>query len=130
MNGMGLARFARRTAVYVGGSFSAFEEKLLRMALDPAARGGEITSSAAKLIDSLRRRGVRAEQIIIGSELAERTAIEKAAAVQLHFGKHKGKPIADVPRDYLQWSLKNVASLSLEQRNAIRLVLTAERGRD
>jgi hypothetical protein len=127
-SGLALTRFAGRTAASF--SFSPTEQKLLRLALDPAARGGEITSAAAKLIASLRRRGVPPEQIIRGSELAEKTALETAAAVRLTFGKHKGKPIADVPRDYLQWALENVASLSLEQQNAIRLVLAAERGRD
>jgi Putative quorum-sensing-regulated virulence factor len=123
-SGLALTRFAGRTAASF--SFSPTERKLLRLALDPAARGGEIATSAAKLIASLRRRGVSAEKIIVGSELAEKTALERAAAVQLHFGKHKGKPIADIPRDYLQWSLENVASLSLEQQNAIRLILAAE----
>src|ERR1700756_551624 len=108
-SGLALTRFAGRTAASF--SFSPTERKLLRLALDPAARGGEIATSAAKLIASLRRRGVSAEKIIVGSELAEKTALERAAAVQLHFGKHKGKPIADIPRDYLQWSLENVASL-------------------
>jgi hypothetical protein len=128
-NGMALAR-AGRTTAYVGGVFSPTEEKLLRLALDPAARGGEIATSAAKLIASLRRRGVSAEKIILGSELAEETdALEKAAAVRLTFGKYKGKPIADVPRDYLQWALANVANLSHAERSAIRLVLTAEGAR-
>jgi uncharacterized protein (DUF3820 family) len=125
MNGIALARFAGRTAAAVG-VFSPTEEKLLRLALDPAARGGEITSSAVKLINSLRRRRVLADQIILGLELTERTALEKATAVELTFGRYKGKPIADVPRDYLQWALANVAFLSHEQRSAIRLILARE----
>src|ERR1700739_135038 len=111
VNGMALGR----TAAYVC-VFTATEEKFIRLALDPAARGGEIKTSAAKLIESLRHRGVRAEQIILGSEIAEKTAIEKAAAVRLTFGKYKGQPIAEVPADYLRWTLENVSYLSHEQR--------------
>jgi hypothetical protein len=125
MNGRALARFSGRTAATLG-VFSPTEEKLLRLALDPAARGGEITSSAAKLINSLRRRGISAQKTISGSELAEKTALEKAAAVELTFGRYKGKPIAEVPRDYLQWALANVANLSHAQRSAIRLILATE----
>lgn len=27
--------------------------------------------------------------------------------LRLRFGKHKGKPIEDVPSDYLRWALEN-----------------------
>jgi hypothetical protein len=107
-------------------SFSPTEEKFIRLALDPAARDGEIKTSAAKLIESLRRRGVRAEQIICSSELGKKTAIEKAAEVRLTFGRYRGQPIADIPADYLQWALQNVSALSHAQRSAIRLILATE----
>jgi hypothetical protein len=55
---LALARFASRTAAYVG-VFSQVEEKLIRLALDPAARGGEITSSAVKLRLVLTAEGPR-----------------------------------------------------------------------
>lgn len=127
MRSLMLARIAGRTGAYVGGfTFTSTEEKLIRLALDPAARGGEISTSALKLVESLRGRGVKAGQIISGAELAEKTAVEKAGETRLSFGKHKGRPIANVPTDYLVWVLTNVASLSHTERRAIRLVLDAE----
>lgn len=41
------------------------------------------------------------------------------------FGKHKGKRISAVPRDYLQWLLVNSNSLSQELAEAIRSRLRA-----
>jgi len=117
-------RIAGRTGIQVG-VFTSTDEKLLRLALDPAARSGEISSAAVKLIESLRRRGVKAEQIIVGSGLAEKTPLQSAEAVRLNFGKYKGKAIAEVPADYLRWVLENVSNLSPAQRSAIRLILTA-----
>jgi uncharacterized protein (DUF3820 family) len=124
-SGLALTRFAGRTAAYVG-AFNPTEEKLLRLALDPGACGGEIRTSAVKLIQSLRRRGVKAEQVIRGSELAQKTPLQRAEAMRLNFGKYKGKPIAQVPADYLRWVLENAANLSHAERSAIRLVLAAE----
>jgi Putative quorum-sensing-regulated virulence factor len=117
-------RIAGRTGIQVG-VFTSTDEKLLCLALDPAARSGEISSTAVKLIESFRRRGVKAEQIIVGSELAEKTPLQRAEAVRLNFGKYKGKAIAEVPADYLRWVLENVSNLSPAQRSAIRLILAA-----
>jgi hypothetical protein len=39
------------------------ERKLLRLALSPSAHGGEITTSAIKLINALRSRGVESSAI-------------------------------------------------------------------
>jgi hypothetical protein len=40
------------------------EEKIARLALDPAAKDGEQASAANKLIESLKARGVRVEDIL------------------------------------------------------------------
>jgi exodeoxyribonuclease X len=37
------------------------------------------------------------------------------------FGKHRGKPIKELPNDYLTWILEN-----LEMRKSLRTVLEAE----
>jgi hypothetical protein len=39
-------------------------------------------------------------------------------AATLYFGMHRGKPLADVPADYLQWTLRNV-KLSSGVRGAV-----------
>jgi hypothetical protein len=125
MNRLALGRLAGRTAASVG-VFSPTEENFIRLPLDPAARGGEISAAAVKLIESLRKRAVKAEHVIPSSERAEKSAIEKAAEVRLTFGKHKGKPLADIPGDYLRWALDNVGTLSHAERSPIRLILTTE----
>jgi hypothetical protein len=79
--------------------------------------------SAAKAIG---RRGVRAEQIIAPpSRRASRPGVEleRAKAKVMPFGKHRGKRLAQVPEDYLQWCLRQCSSLRLALREAIRLVL-------
>jgi N12 class adenine-specific DNA methylase/uncharacterized protein (DUF3820 family) len=47
----------------------------------------------------------------------------KRAAASLDtmpFGEHKGKPFAEVPRDYLQWAVDKAGALKEHQRQAIR----------
>ena len=43
--------------------FGDMERKLLRLALTPSAQGGEVSTSAVKLAESLRKRGVTSSQI-------------------------------------------------------------------
>lgn len=35
------------------------------------------------------------------------------------FGKHSGKPITEIPRDYLRWALGNIADMDLDLRSTI-----------
>jgi exodeoxyribonuclease X len=39
--------------------------------------------------------------------------------VTLHFGKHRGKPLQDIPADYLIWVLQNCSRLNPCMREAI-----------
>ena len=39
------------------------------------------------------------------------------------WGKHKGKPLKEVPRDYLKWALNNADAMSAELRAAIEAEL-------
>jgi hypothetical protein len=41
------------------------------------------------------------------------------AAFVMPFGRHKGKPLREVPRGYLRWCLENVAGLQSETRAAM-----------
>lgn len=45
------------------------------------------------------------------------------------FGKHQGKPINEVPGDYLEWALNKATSLTEEQKEAIQMVLSVSAGR-
>lgn len=47
-------------------------------------------------------------------------AADNAPVLSMPFGKHKGVPICDVPRDYLTWCAENLTS------TALRLMVVAE----
>jgi uncharacterized protein (DUF3820 family) len=77
------------------------ERKLLRLALDRAAQPGEIRTSAIKLIESWRMRGVCVEHF-------DQTTATLTAAIDygnkiVPFGRYKGERLRDVPADYLKW---------------------------
>jgi hypothetical protein len=89
------------------------ERKLLRLALSPSAQGGEITTSAIKLINTLRARGVESsaiENALEGNGVTEDIApvISKPdwGLIQMPWGKYKGSLLMDIPPSYLQWALR------------------------
>lgn len=90
----------------------AVERKLLRLALSPSAQGGEITTSAVRLINSLRTRGV--QSIEIENALEGNGATEALVPVtskpdwgltRMPWGQHKGSLFMDIPPSYLRWAL-------------------------
>jgi hypothetical protein len=40
--------------------------------------------------------------------LAHHVTKDQASEFQIWFGKHKGKKLAEIPKDYLEWCLKNI----------------------
>jgi hypothetical protein len=89
------------------------ERKLLRLAVSPSAQGGEVTTSAIKLINTLRARGVESstiENALEGSNGAENTAPVHSkpdwGLTRMPFGQHKGSLFMDIPPSYLQWALR------------------------
>jgi uncharacterized protein (DUF3820 family) len=108
-------------------TFTATEQKLLTLSLDPAAHEDEIDNAAVMLLRSWRRRGVSAEAIIAGMTQATWLARELSAARGrvMDFGKYKGKTVGEVPPDYLRWALRECSNLSFNLRKAMKLVLQA-----
>jgi hypothetical protein len=105
--------------------YSPVEEKLIRLALDCAAQPGEVENSAVKLIESLRRRGIRPEAIICGSELprpASRPAFD-CSSVRMPWGIHEGKRLRNIPFDYLRFILKKCTKADPLLLRTIRLYL-------
>jgi uncharacterized protein (DUF3820 family) len=109
--------------------FTQLERKLIALALDEAAAVGEVQNSAVMLIQSLRRRGMRPEALILGSELRtpslSHTPLERARRFRMPFGRHQGRQLQAIEENYLRWCLRECRCLSLGLREAIRLVLSA-----
>jgi hypothetical protein len=87
------------------------EEKLLRLALDRAAAPGEIQNCAIKLIESWRKRKATVEDFTDAPAANHRSNGASAkketdyGEIIMHFGKHKGNCLCDIPRSYLSWLL-------------------------
>jgi len=111
------------------GLFSEREEKLLWLALDQSAQPGEVRNSAVALIESLRRRGMRPESLILGSQLQvsrrPETTLAQARLRIMPFGKHRGRRLEAIEPAYLRWALRKCSNLSLGLREAILIVLAA-----
>lgn len=41
---------------------------------------------------------------------------ESSSEFQLYFGKHKGKKLSEVPKDYLEWCLKNLKDEKVKRK--------------
>lgn len=78
--------------------FTEMEIKLLRLALDKGAMGGEIDNAAIALIRKLRNRNVNIDDIV-------------------------GKALKDIPKDYLLWVLNNCDNISPSLENAIKIIV-------
>jgi hypothetical protein len=95
------------------------ELKLLRLGLDPAAKEGEIQGASRKLFDSLRLRGVTAQQVeasLSGQSLNHNTGSDEYRRSRPDFGKcvipfkrskYYGVMFMDIPpsdlRSTLEW---------------------------
>jgi hypothetical protein len=85
---------------------SALQQKLITLALDPAAQPGEISNAAVKLVESWRKEGKRLEDIFGDNQTAIAQYVNWApdyGLCVLNFGKHKGKEFKDIPPSYLRW---------------------------
>jgi putative quorum-sensing-regulated virulence factor len=109
------------------------EIKLVLLALDAAAAIGERDSAALAFMRSLGKRFRDGHALVTALEargkeiIRERVVLKKAespyADVLMRFGKHKGKPLREVPADYLCWVLRKCDRLSPSTRIAIKSYL-------
>jgi uncharacterized protein (DUF3820 family) len=115
--------------IWLRFSLRPVEAKLLALALDPAARGNEISTSAAKLINLLRARGVSAAEMLYGSTPTSTVAgatLARALATCMPFEKYRDHPLSDVPLSYLRWMYDNCRNTSAGLRNAITIILEGD----
>jgi Putative quorum-sensing-regulated virulence factor len=110
------------------------EAKLLALALDPAARGNEVATSAEKLINGLRARGVSTAEVFRSAKpsfpaassaawSATDTTLTRALAMRMPFGKYRYKQLREVPLNYLTWAKRNCCNMSADLRGAIAVIL-------
>jgi Putative quorum-sensing-regulated virulence factor len=113
--------------VWVRLQLRPIEAKLLALALDPAARGNEIATSAEKIISLLRARGVSTAQVFRVSKptsaVAGDTTLARALAMRMPFGKHRHKLLRDIPLSYLHWARDNCRNMSASLRDSITVIL-------
>jgi hypothetical protein len=90
---------------------TGLERKLLRLALCGSAQGAEVTTSAAKLIESWRSRGVDSaavESALENGNNAPEPAIVMSrpdfGLTRMPFGKHRGQMFMDLEPSYLRWT--------------------------
>jgi hypothetical protein len=88
-------------------ALTSIEAKLLRLVMDGAAAPGEIATGAQKFIESLRKRGVSAEEIETaftshGLALPKYTRPD-FGLIACPFKKHKGELARDIDPHYLRF---------------------------
>jgi hypothetical protein len=113
---------------------TATEKKILLLAMDRSAPDGEATAAAGRLIRLFRKRYEDGYELASDLEsLPERKPVTDAQVrhaawlrhrasygnVTLRFGKHRGKPLSQIPADYLIWILRNCPRLNPYTREAI-----------
>jgi hypothetical protein len=107
------------------------ETQLLRLWLDQAAGPGEAANAAMHLRRLLSERGVDAyaiEEILSRQYRAPQPVYQspiksRYAAVKLHFGKHRGRRLDQIPTDYLLWVLDNCKNIWPSTKQAIKSFL-------
>jgi hypothetical protein len=111
--------------------FTDVEQKLIRLGVDPGATENEADACGMKLIRSLRRRGMRPEQII-RSFVASTWAAKELSAARgrvVDFGRYEGHTVGEVPPGYLRWALKTCENMSFNLRRAMQIMLAAHESR-
>jgi hypothetical protein len=85
-------------------TLTPLETKLLHLVLNGAAASGEVATGAAKLVESLRNRGVSAEQIenTLGRTVPRYTRPDYGL-IPCPFKKHKNELARDISPDYLRY---------------------------
>lgn len=95
-------------------------QKLLRLALDPAASEGEIRNASILIVDIARKRGMGVSAFLQSIGIPTRGFDYQD--IQLDFGKHRGKTVGNIMRidpGYLYWADENATHISRAMKRAI-----------
>jgi hypothetical protein len=109
------------------------EQKLVLLALDPAAQPGEAANAAVAFFRALKRRyrdGHTLLKELVNSSWQPppppprwKTTTVNYGETIMPFGKHRGKELCMIPVDYLLWVLDNCERLDPYLEEAIRRFL-------
>lgn len=106
------------------------ERKLLLLAFDPAASPGETMNALRAVFRNWLLRYPDGHALVkdlesggVLEKIVYREAEPPYGNVILRFGKHYGKPLQEVPVDYLLWCLDNFDDLWPATRRAIEKYL-------
>ena len=97
----------------MGFALTTVERKLLRLVMDGAAASGEIATGAVKFIESLRNRGVSAEEIEIvlsTKRVAPKYTRPDYGLIPCPFRKHQGELARDIDPSYLRFMIDWIRS--------------------
>ena len=97
---------------------NGLETKLLTLALDRGAYPAEAESAAIMLIRKLRARNASIDEFAKPSYPAVIRSVSSNNDI-MPFGKYRGKPLAEIPVDYLLWVLANCQNITPKLRRAI-----------
>jgi hypothetical protein len=99
-------------ASMAGFELTELERRLLRLALCSSAQGAEISTSATKLIQSWRARGVESsalENVFSGGQDGVEVVIQMSrpdyGLTVCPFKKYRGEMLMNIPPSYLHWIL-------------------------
>lgn len=97
----------------------------LKMRLDPALANPPHRAGPDAYVTAAILRAALTRFIVTPDELAEISA-KPVVLPRLHFGKHAGVPIAEVPGDYLAWVLKQT-DMDEDAKHTAAVVLAERR---
>lgn len=114
-----------RRVVQVGGLFVHMSkdrdkaDKLIALALDPAAEDGEWRAAACAYFAIFRKRGYTAKDYF-----GESAEPEPRGEEVMTFGRYKGQLLVAIPTGYLQWLMTKADGVSDALRNRISYELS------
>ena len=103
-------------------ALSELQQKLLRLALDKAAQPGEIQAAAIKFVESLRREGMKLEDIL-GREGARVYSKPDYGLTVMPFGKHKDLRLKEIDPRYLIWLRGDIESNGDTDRDIYKAIV-------
>jgi hypothetical protein len=101
------------------------ERKLLVLAFNPASTTGEAMNALRVIFRNWIQKYRDGRELVKDLESGEEKVVYRGGkadiygAVTLGFGKYKGRPLKDIPIDYLLWVLENFEDLWPSTRRAI-----------